>query len=173
MTGSDSTTADLPDRPRGRAGRWAHRGGVALLVVLVAAGASGALGPRAGHTAATGGGYHLRVTYPEITRAGQPAPLHLVITREGGFEKPVQVALCDDFFDNLDFQGWFPAPAAEAGDPDAVVYEFDPPRAEELEISLDARSAPGQFAGAEKCSVEVLEDDEPVAAVSFTSWRMP
>jgi hypothetical protein len=177
VTGSesprDSTTEHLPDQPRGTSGRWGRRAGITLLAALVLAGATGLLGPRTGEKSTSAGGYDLHVIYPSVTRAGQPAPLHVSITRPGGFDQPVQVAFCDDFFDNLDFQGWYPSPASEAGDPDAVVYEFDPPRADTLEISLDARSAPGQFAGVERCSVEVLEADAPVAGISFTSWRMP
>lgn len=169
----DSTIDGLPDHPRGTAGCWLRRLAVGLLVLIVLAGAAGVLGPRTADTSASGGGYDLEVEYPRVTRAGQPAPLHFSITREGGFDEPVQVALCDEFFDNVDFQSWYPTPSAETGDPESLVYEFDPPREDTLEVSLDARTAPGQFGGAEKCRIEVLDKDVPVTSVTFTTWRMP
>jgi hypothetical protein len=55
-----------------------------------------------------------------------------------------------------------------------VLYEFDPPpAAETLEISLDARTAPGQFGEVDDCEVVLLEDDTAVVSTSFTVWRMP
>lgn len=173
MPPSDSTIDDLPDHPRGTAGSWARRLAVGLLVLVVLAGAVGWLGPRTDEKRASGGGYELAVEYPQITRAGQPAPLHFSVTREGGFDGPVQLALCDEFFDNVDFQSWYPTPSAETGDPASLVYEFDPPREDVLEVSLDARTAPGQFGGAEECRIEVLDKDVPVTSVTFTTWRMP
>lgn len=169
----DSTTDGLADVPRSNASRWVHRIGVTVLSVLVLAGAVGLLGPRTGEVAASGGGFDLEVEHTTITRAGVPAPLHLTITRADGFDGPVQVALCDSWFDHQDFQSWYPTPSSEVGERDRLVYEFDPPTGDTLEVSLDAHTAPGDFGGRDTCAVEVLEDDVPVTAVEFTTWRLP
>jgi hypothetical protein len=144
--------------------------GVAALVV---AGALGLLGPRTGTVEGTGGGYDLTVEHASITRAGQPAPLHVRIASADGFTGPVQVSLCDAFFDHFDFQNWYPNPSAETSSPGRVIYEFDPPSGSVLDVSLDARTAPGQLGGREACRIALLEDDEPVVSVAFTTWVMP
>jgi hypothetical protein len=172
-TDETSTTADLPSTPRGGFERWFTWTGLLALLALVLAGATGLLGPRSGDTSATGGGYRLTVTYPAITRAGEPAPLHIRVEKPGGFDGPIQLDLCDDFFDNLDFQNWFPNPSGETGDKTRLSYEFDPPDGDVFEASLDARSAPGQFGGIERCGVAVMDEQAELVSVSFRTWRMP
>ena len=72
MPGNDeySTTSDVPTSPRSGWERWTTRAGIALLALIVIAGASGLLGPRKGDTSASDGDYRLFVQYPAITRAG-------------------------------------------------------------------------------------------------------
>ncbi|PVG81646.1 hypothetical protein DDE18_16765 [Nocardioides gansuensis] len=174
LLGRDETTSDLrdsPPRPAARLGRWA---GQALLVAILVAAALGLLGARTAEQSVESGSWRLHVEHAQTTRAGQPAPLHLRIEAFAGFGKTVQVRLCDDLFDDLDFQNWYPNPAAETSSPPYVVYEFDPPpRGEVLEVSLDARTAPGKFGEVDDCEVSVLVEDEPVLTTEFTVWRLP
>jgi hypothetical protein len=143
------------------------------LAAIVLAGAVGLLGPKGGEKSASADEYNLRVKYPAITRAGEPAPLHVRVESAGGFDGPIQLVLCDDFFDDLDFQNWYPTPSKETGDAAQIFYEFDPPDGQVFEVSLDARAAPGQFGGVEDCTVTLFEEDVEVVSVSFDSWRMP
>lgn len=149
------------------------RAGLLVLALIVLAGAVGLLGPRTGETDAAAAGYELDVEYPAISRAGEPAPLHVRVERAGGFDGPIQLALCDDLFDDLDFQSWYPTPSAETGDTSELLYEFDPPDGQVFEVSLDARAAPGQFGEIEDCTVTVLDQDVERVSVSFNTWRMP
>lgn len=174
LAGSDSTWADVIDAPPGRTARWLRRGGVVLLCAIVLAAAFNLLGTRTSDMEAEADGWSLALEYPSITRAGEPVPLHVSVTASGGFGKVVQLRLCDELFDDLDFQNWYPNPSAETSAPAAVVYEFDaPPSGDTLEVSLDARSAPGQFGEVDDCEVAVLVDDAPVVSTSFTVWRLP
>jgi hypothetical protein len=168
-----STTSDLPNTPRSGFERWATRAGLLLLVLIVLAGAVGLLGPRKGNTSASGSGYQLSVQYPAITRAGEPAPLHVRVESAAGFDDKIELEFCDDLFDDLDFQNWYPNPSAETGDTSALTYEFDPPDGDVFEVSLDARSAPGAFGEVEDCSVKVVDGDAELVSVSFHTWRMP
>lgn len=169
----DSTFSDIPDQPAGPAARWATRLGIVALFGLVLAAAAGLLGLRTGTVDTTVGDYHLEVEHASLTRAGQPAPLHVRVTRAGGFPGPVQIALCDSWFDDVDFQSWYPTPSAETGDRGMLIYEFDPPPGNTLEVSLDARTAPGQFGERSRCEIAVLEEDAPIATVEFETWRLP
>jgi hypothetical protein len=174
LVGIDETTTGLRDTPPRRRGRWFRRAGVALLVLVVLLSAFDLLGPRQGDVTAQNGGYTLTVEYPQVTRAGQPAPLHVTVDASMGFGDTVQVRFCDEFFNDLDFQNWYPNPAAETTVPPWIIYEFDPPpTGTTIEISLDARVSPGQFGETDDCQVSVLVEDEAVISTSFTSWRMP
>ena len=175
MPGNDeySTTSDVPTSPRSGWERWTTRAGIALLALIVIAGASGLLGPRKGDTSASDGDYRLFVQYPAITRAGEPAPLHIRVEHAGGFEDKIEIELCDDLFDDLDFQNWFPNPSGETGGATKLAYEFDPPDGDVFETSLDARSAPGEFGEVEDCGVSVLQKGTELVSVSFKTWRMP
>lgn len=146
---------------------------MAGVAALVLAGAVGLLGPRTSTVDASGGGYDLTVEHASITRAGQPAPLHVRVESADTFAGPVQISVCDSLLDHFDFQNWYPNPSAETASPGQVVYEFDPPSGSVFEVSLDARTAPGQLGGREGCRIAVLVDDEPAVAVAFTMWVMP
>lgn len=168
-----STLDDLAGSGRGRIGQIWHWVGVAVLLLLVVAALAGWLGPREGTTTTAERDYSLTLIYPEITRAGQPAPLHLRVEHPGGFAAPVRIAVSDAFFDHLDFQSWYPSPSAEIGDGERVVYEFDPPPGEVFELSLDARTSPGQFGGVGRYEVGLRVEDRTIARTSFTVWTMP
>lgn len=120
------------------------------------------------------GGLVLGIEFPQIARAGEPAPLHITVEAAAGFGDVIQLKMCDELFNDLDFQNWYPNPAAETAVPSGVIYEFDPPPSgNTIEISLDARVAPGQFGETDDCQISVLVEDEPVVSAIFTTWRMP
>lgn len=145
-----------------------------MLVAVVAGGALGPLARSSGEVADQGGGYELEVEYPRISRAGQPAPLHIVIRRPGGFSgEVVQIGICGDLFDALDFQNWYPNPSGEVSSGGRLVYEFDAPPGDTLELSLDARIGPGELGGFDDCTVAVREGERSVASVEFGTWRLP
>jgi hypothetical protein len=151
-----------------------RRAGVGVLVLIIAAAAFDALGPRTGDTSAQGGGYALALEYPQIARAGEPAPLIVSITSEADFSDSVHLRFCGTYFQHLDFQAWYPSPSAETTEGDWIVYEFDPPPdGRTLRVALDARVAPGQLGGRDACEVSVLDQGEPVATATWTTWRMP
>ena len=155
----------------------ARRAGVGVLVLIVAAAGIDLLGPRTGEASADGDGYSLALEFPQIARAGEPAPLILDITSEEPVDGPVTVRFCGEFFEHLDFQAWYPTPSAETSETsevDRVVYEFDPPASgTTLHIALDARVAPGQLGGRDTCEVSVLDRGRPAVTVAWSTWRIP
>jgi hypothetical protein len=145
-----------------------------VLALLMLAGLTGLLDTHTRTTGDEAGGWELEVDYPWMTRAGQLAPLHIRVRHPGGFpNQTVAVELCDDLFDALDYQNWYPNPAAETGSDGRVIYEFDTPPGDLLEVSLDARTGPGELGGHDTCRIAVLEKDEAVVSVQFDNWRLP
>lgn len=165
--------SDVADRPESAWSRWARRSFLLLLIGVVVAGLLGYCGPSVGTVSDDGDVVDLTVDYPSVTRAGQPAPLDVRVTREGGFDGPVTLRVCRDLVDLLDFQNWYPNPSAETGDPRRVDYEFDPPGGDVFEVHLDARSQPGVLFRSVPCALTVLDGDTALASVSFTTRRLP
>jgi len=172
-TSGKTTYDDLPDDPVSARSRWGTRIGIGLLALVVAAALAGLFGPRTETVQVREGAYTMTVTYPAQTRAGQPAPLDVVVRHPGGFDAPLALGICDEFFDDADFQNWYPNPAAETAEPGRVVYEFDPPPGDVFEVRLDARTAPQQFGEVDDCTVALLLGDQPLLDTTFTVWRMP
>ena len=168
-----TTYDDLPDDPVSTRSRWGKRLGIGLLALIVVAAFAGAFGPRTETLVESDGPWRMTVTYPAQTRAGQPAPLDVFVEHPGGFDAPLALAICDEFFDDADFQNWYPNPAAETAEPGRVVYEFDPPPGDTFEVRLDARTAPQQFGEVDDCTVALLLGDQPLVDATFTVWRMP
>lgn len=149
------------------------RAGMGFVTLVMLAGIFGLLGPDTDTVRDEGANYELEVLYTTITRAGQPIPLEIRVTRPGGFDGPISMSICDEYFDELDYQNWYPNPATEIGGGESLVYEFDPPEGDVLEIDLDARVSPGRFGGRMDCTLAVLDSGVPAATVSFDSWRLP
>jgi len=168
-----STLQDLKGVETARRGRITRRLGFALLLVFVLASFLGIYGPTHKTITTTDGLTELSLHYGWIVRSGQAVPMEIAVHRDGGFDGPVTVAFDRDVFDRLDFQNWYPNPSAEVGEPDRVVYEFDPPEGDTLTVALDARVAPTQFGGRHEYTVYVDEGGVPVAETDYVIWVVP
>jgi hypothetical protein len=86
----------------------------------------------------------------------------------------VRIAVSDSFYEVFDFQNWYPNPATEIGEIDRVVYEFDPPAGNRFEVSLDARTGPGQLGGKESYTAQLLsETGDVLVSIDFDTLVMP
>ena len=93
-----SSLADVDDGPEPRA-VWGRRVSIAALLVFVVAGLAGFLGVRTATSTATEGAYELSVSYASIARAGLDVPWQVTVTREGGYDKELILAVTGDYFD--------------------------------------------------------------------------
>jgi hypothetical protein len=168
-----ATLVDARDEAAVRRARNVRRVGLGILVLIVVAGLSGLLGVRSGTVTSSGGGYTMRVTYPQVTRAGVAVPFHVRVRRPGGFDGPLTLAISQDLLERFDFQNFYPNPAAETASGGTVHYEFDPPPGDVFELDLDARTAPDQNGSTTVYRTAVLDAGEPVASVSFRVWVVP
>ena len=156
-----------------RRARSLRRVGLVLLGLLVTAGLSGLLGIRSSTVTAEGDGYELSVTHVQVTRAGIAVPFHVRVTRAGGFDGPLTLAISEGLLERFDFQNFYPNPSKETGSDRYVYYEFDPPPGDVFELNLDARTAPDQNGSTTVYSTALIVDDAPVADVSFRVWVVP
>lgn len=171
-------TTTLPERRderRVRRARDGRRVGLAVLTAFVLLGLLGVLGTRTAETSASGGGYELTVTYPQVTRSGHAVRFEVEVRRAGGFpaEEPVRLRVLGKYYDLFDENGFSPQPDSETADDEWVVDEFAAPDGDTLLVSVDTRVEPARNRG-EDGAVEVLDErGEPVVGVRFRTWVVP
>jgi len=156
-----------------RRARNARRAGLVLLGLFVLAGLTGFLGIRTASVTGEADGYRMTVTHAQVTRAGIAVPFHVKVTRAGGFDGPLTLAISEGLLERFDFQNFYPNPSAETGSAGYVYYEFDPPPGDVFELNLDARTAPDQNGSTTVYRTALLLGDQPVTDVSFRVWVVP
>ena len=171
------STSTLPEElplSRMRRARAGRRMFFLLLCLLLAAAVAGLLGVRTGEATGSGGGYDVSVTHPSVIRPGLAGNVSIELRRQGGFPGVVTVAVSSSYLDNFDENGLDPEPVMATTDGQRVIWTFDPPPSgDTMTISLDARIEPGVQWKRAKGSVEVLEQDRPVATVEFRTLVLP
>ena len=110
---------------------------------------------------AEGGGYTLEVSYPSVSRPALASPFEIMVTRPGGFDGPVTLAVTRDYLKMWDENGLVPAPAGETTAGEWVRWEFEPPDGDELTVFYDARIEPAVQSG-RTGRVAVIDDGERV-----------
>ena len=176
--GSDVTHPERGDGPaRMRRHRAAY--GVTTSVLLVLAvlavldvpfGVFGVDTGTVADRAATGEA--LTVEYTAVTRPALASPFTVEVESPGGFDGPIVIAVSRPWIEVWDENGLYPSPDGETGDPDWVVYEFEPPDGDTFRVFYDARLEPARqesVAGV----VELRRDDEAIASVRFETKVRP
>jgi hypothetical protein len=121
---------------------------------------------------ASGGGYDVAVRYGSVSRPALATPFEIEVTRAGGFDGPVTIAVERHYMEMWDENGLLPSPSAETSDGGVLLWEFDPPEGDTLTVFYDGRIEPAVQSGRDG-SVTVLEDGIPVVGVEFHTRVMP
>jgi hypothetical protein len=146
---------------------------VVLIFALIAVALGNGFGVQSRTVEETAGGVTLTVEYAGRTRGGLATPFAITVTKPGGFDGAVTVAVAADYLAMFDENGLDPDPAGATADDDSVVWTFTPPDGDKLGISYDARIEPGVQWG-QRGEVAVLDDSgEPTVAVTFQTWVFP
>jgi hypothetical protein len=175
-----STVGDLaPERGRSPiTRRLLHTTTTAVLTIIIGLavldglGVADVYGVDTATAEASGGGYDLAVRYGTVTRPALATPFEIVVTRDGGFDGPITIAVDRDYLTMWDENGLVPAPSAETSDDQWVEWEFDPPTGETLAVFYDARIEPAAQSG-RAGRVAILEDDRTVVEVRFETRVLP
>jgi hypothetical protein len=166
------TAPDEPNFLASRRARVARRLFMTVVCAVVAVGLTGRLGVHTGQTTAQGAGYELTVTYGQTSRAGLATPWSLEIHHPGGFDGPVTVSTNSRYLDLFDENGFDPEPSSATATSDDVIWTFDAPDGDTLEVSLDGRVEPGAQWGREG-RTSVLVDGKPVVTAKYRTWVLP
>lgn len=142
------------------------------LALFVAAGLGGAFGVRSGTARAVHpSGLQVVVTYPRVARPGLAVPLSIRISKPGGFDGPIEVAVPTAYLQLFDENGFEPDPAESTADATDTRWTFDPPDGDTLTIWLDTRVEPG-VQWRRHGSVRVVADGDALET-AFETWIAP
>jgi hypothetical protein len=166
---SDSTLHDV--RRDARVAKWPRRVGLALLFLVVVAGAAGMFGVRSRTTVKHAGAYTLTVTYPQVARAGLDVPWRVRITYPTA-PKSITIGVTSDYFRMFETQGFYPAPDTQKNDGRFVYFTYDGPPPHVLEMEYDAYVQPAAQLG-KRATVRVLVGNVVVASTSIRTWLVP
>jgi hypothetical protein len=168
----EASLADVDESPTGRA-VWGRRLFITALFVLVGSGLAGFLGVRTSTSTATEGDYELSLDYASVARAGLDVPWQVTVTRTGGYDKELVLAVTGDYFDIYETQGFTPDPSAATRDADTLYLTFDAPQGEVFTVSYDAYIQPSSQRGNDGTVSVIGPGGEPMATVDFDTWLWP
>jgi len=161
----------LDHPPRRPVARRVTTGALALLLV---AALTGVLGDRTAQASASDDGWTTTVTYAASARPGLDVPFRIAVTRQGGFDGPVDVAIDRAYLEIFESQRFFPEPSGETGDARTVVLTFDPPAGSDtLVVSYDAYVQPASQVGRAGWVGVVEADGRVVAVAQFRTVLLP
>ena len=160
------------DTRRLRRARSLRRLSLALLVAFVVAGALSLLGGRSSTVEARGGGYELRVTYETVSRPGRDANWTVEIRHPGGFTGPIRLATSSSYLDLFDQSQVWPDPRSSTREGGRTIWEFDPPDADVLQVTLDAQFEQESM-GRHRGLTAILEGGAEAAEVGYRSVVLP
>jgi hypothetical protein len=159
-----------PDRQRRQ--RTGRRIMVGLLALFLIAGAFEMFGSMTRSVTATGNGVTLTVTYPAVTRPGLPIRWEFEVTRPGGFDAPIELRTSFDYLRLLDVSNLEPDARSATGSGQDVVYTFDAPRGDTLQVSMDGNTEPG-FHEVPPATTTVSIDGSDAASVTYRTIVVP
>jgi hypothetical protein len=167
-----STLSDVRAAGDGPVPRWGRRAGLAVLAVVVVAGAFGLFGVHSRTVTRHGGGYTLSVTYPQTARAGLDVPWRAIANHAGGFPKGLTLAVSTDYFRMFETQGFYPNPDSQTNDGTYVYFSYDQASSDQFVLDYDAYIQPASQIG-KKAVVELIVNGDVVAKVSLRTWLVP
>ena len=156
-----------------RRARWLRRTFLALVFAVLAVGAFGFLGVQTETKTVSADGYELELEYGKVSRPGLATPWAVTVKHEGGFDGPVKLATTAEYFDLFDENGLDPEPSSSTTSGDLLVWEFEPPEGNVLEISFDARIEPAVQLKSVKAKTVLIIEEERVAEVEFKTLVLP
>jgi hypothetical protein len=171
----DSTLRGVRTSDKGRLGRWARWGAIAVLVGVVGLAASGRLGVRTDTVSTSGDGLRLTVDYAAVARAGLDVPLRVQVDRTDGsdFDDDITLEFNAGYLSMFETQGFLPDPDQSAAVGDDVRMTFNqPPEGSSFVLNYDAYIEPASQIGTDG-RISVIVDDAPVASVEFHTTLLP
>jgi hypothetical protein len=168
----DSTLSDIRRGGPSVWATWGRRSGIALLSLVIVAGAVGVFGVHSRTVRDSADGYTLAVTYPQTARAGLDVPWRARVHKDGGFTSDITLAVSTDYFRMFETQGFYPNADAETNDGQFVYFTFSKPGGDDFVLDYDAYIQPSAQIG-KSATVKLTVDGRDVVQTSLHTWLVP
>ena len=171
---SDSTLEGVRTTGTNRRGFIGRSIALSLMLVVVLVGASGYLGVKSRTIYASGSGYRMSLTYPQVARSGLDIPWRLTVyAPPTGFPKQMTIAVSNRYWDILEYQDLHPAPDSETGTPEFIYLAYTPaPHSQRFSLSLDTYIQPASQVG-RSATVQVLTNGQVMTQLHYKTWLVP
>jgi hypothetical protein len=169
----ESTIDDEQSSRQTRTSVIVRRVVLAFFLLVLVAGAVGLLGVHSTTARSSEGPWTLELEYADLARGGLDVPWEVTVTRQGGFDGPITLAVDGAYFDIYETQAFHPQPSASQRDGSTMFLEFDPPLAgETFVVAYDAYIQPGSQRGS-TATIAVLDGEVQVAPLEFSTRLLP
>jgi hypothetical protein len=170
---SDSLLQDvrLAGDPQPRT--WPRRVTLAVLLLVVVAGATGFLGTHTRTATVTSGGYRMSLTYAWVARPGQDVPWRVHVRCPGGCRDDITLAVSDEYFRIYETQGFYPQFSESTSDGKFDYLTFSaPPPGHDFGVEYDAYIQPGSHTGA-PATVRLIIAGRLITELRIHTWLVP
>jgi hypothetical protein len=150
---------------------WWRRALLGVLTLFMIAALAQQFGMRTDTIHATSGDLSVTIRYADRARGALASPFSIDIERPGGFATQIEVRTTQRYLEIFDDNGFEPDPAQVTTEGGYVVWTFDPPPGDTLEIILDARIEPGVFGRERGTTIVSVGGDE--VTLEYTTWVAP
>jgi hypothetical protein len=151
--------------------KW-RRLGIAVLLVVVLAGATGYLGVHRSSESIRTGGWTLTLTYPQVARAGLDVPWRVAVHSAASLPPTLTLAVSANYFRMFETQGFFPTPSAVTDNGTFVYLTFTTQPGHDFLVDYDAYIQPAQQIGTSG-TVQLIVHGVVEAQQSFRTWLLP
>lgn len=166
-----STLPDLPTVGEERRNAYVRAAVLVLVLLFVLAGLTGLLGVKTATSTATSGDLTVEVTYPSRARPALAIPFSITVTRQGGFDGPIEVAMTTSYLAAFDENGLNPDPDSATTNGENTIWTFERPDGDTFTIWLDTRIEPGVQWRRQGTTIVRTGGDE--VTVDHTTWIFP
>jgi len=161
------------DEARARSARVLRRAFLVALTAFIVLGLLNVWGVRTATTQASDGDHTLEVRYPRVARAGLPVAFEIAVTKRGGFDGSIAIAVDAGYLGLFDENAKRPEPAESTRADGREVWRFTPPEGERFTASLDVRIEPSRRWGQHGRVWLLDEAGAEVLTVGFYTWIAP
>lgn len=171
-----TATVDVePDPSAGAGAIWARRAFLALLAVIVVAGALDFFGVRSrtSTTHSGDGALTMSVHYAQVARAGLDVPFQVTLRRRHGFDGDVLLSISSSYLELFNRNAIDPDPTSATTTADATIWQFDAPPGDTLVVAFDMQVQGGRHWGRSGTITALDEDGHALARTHIKTWLAP
>ena len=114
----------------------------------------------------------MRITYPQMARAGLDVPWRAQVHHAGGLPKTLTIAVSTDYFRMFETQGFYPDAQSIDQRRHVRLLHLHHPPGDDFLVDYDAYIQPSSQIG-KSATVELIVAKQVVVSTTLHTWLMP